>query len=188
MKGEGTSFVAIGVDLRAKSRDGRRLFAELLAAIDDDFRRAAVVLDEAGGADAGAGRGQRADVGAVVSPDEDGEELVRVRRVEIDEGGLAVAVGRGVFTGDGAADGGSLAFVVLGLGGGEGLGLRDGGEQEEGCGEFQGLHIFPLGCGLIAERRGRGIFASKREVNTKVCNMQQGIARLRLHNSWLAAD
>ncbi len=83
--------------------------------------------DGAAGADF-AGFGEGADSFFVVAPNDEVEDGVRIGLIEIDEGGGAVAGGRGVFVHDLAADGAVLTDVLSSFDGGEdgGRGLNRG--------------------------------------------------------------
>ena len=113
---------------------------------EEDFGVAAVEGDLAAGADFSGFR-EIADVGFLVAPDDEVEELVGVRLVDVDESGCAVAGGGGIDIGNCAADGAVFSDVLGGLGCGEvglGNGLRlhesDGSGEAEGEGGDEETH------------------------------------------------
>lgn len=59
--------------------------------------------------------GDRSDRRFVGTPDQDGEYLMRVRLVEIDECRGSVLVGRSILAGDHAANGCRFAYVIFGF-------------------------------------------------------------------------
>jgi hypothetical protein len=100
--------------------------AELAAVPDSNLRHPAVVVDHTRSAYMCPRVREFSYVLSILVPHQERESLLWEGRIQIEEGGLALARRRGMLVAYGPADLGAFAIVRPGLSSGEGLRISDG--------------------------------------------------------------